>query len=155
MENVSTIVTIESASLHPEINSPLPKIPSGSLDTQETSHSEAPHSDSKKNSIVATELSLTLKNDSLPLAKANIKDCYTSEEVSITECFTSDETNSHSNTNNIVKEAETADNSRVADVSVYTQVSSHCSDVTKEEIDGNNSKTAVKPVLSNGISAEI
>ena len=158
---VSSCVNNDSASLQPETSSqlpaPAPKIPSEN-DPQEKSHS---------NSTTASKVDSELK---LPLLEVSKTD-----EIIKTECVNSGETNfsesdvksndtdttdchesdvakrSHSNTN---MKTEIVENSQVADVSVFTQVSSHCSDMNKE-VENAVVEPAAAAALSNGISTEL
>jgi hypothetical protein len=141
---VNSLVNNDCASLQPETNThhpeQAPKIPSENQ-ILETSHSS---------SIVDSAITTT--------GKINIKDCAKSDKISvtksaeigITKCLYSDVSSSHSETNNVEKDPEIADNSNVSDVSVFTQVTSHRSDVKEVNVVDNS-----EPAISNGISTEM
>ena len=154
VECVSSCVNNDSASLQPETSSqlpsPAPKIPSVN-DPQEKSHSN-----SSTASKVDSELKIAIE---IPKSDENTE-CVNSEETKnlsesvkinetdITDCPKSDALkHSHSNI-----ETEIVENSQVADVSVFTQFSSHCSDATTNEVEN----AVVEPAaMSNGISTEM
>ena len=163
VECVSSCVNYDPASLQPETSSQLPvaapKIPSEN-DPQEKSHSN-----STTTSKVDSELKLPLlevsKTDEINktecvnsgetknLSESDVK----SNDTDTTDCPESDVVKrSHSNTN---IETEIVENSQVADVSVFTQVSSHCSDMSKEVENAVVEPAAAAAALSNGISTEM
>ena len=161
VEYVSSCVNNDSASLQPETSSqlpaPAPKIPSEN-DPQEKSHSNS--TTSKVDSELKLPLLEVSKTDEINktecvnsgetknLSESDVK----SNDTDTTDCPESDVVKrSHSNTN---IETEIVENSQVADVSVFTQVSSHCSDMNKE-VENAVVEPAAAAALSNGISTEM